>query len=123
MQRTEPVKDRLAVLRAGVGLHRLAANLVGGRGPSSELAVQELKRLAAWEDRHLIMTIELSDDWHLDEPLAYLVKNHSDYGREYEIFQDESDAKLHAEKQEYEAENDREPDDFQIYPLYAGNPT
>jgi len=69
------------------------------------------------------MTIELSDDWHLDEPLAYLVKNHSDYGREYEIFQDESDAKLHAEKQEYEAENDREPDDFQIYPLYAGNPT
>jgi hypothetical protein len=65
---------------------------------------------------------KLSDDWHLDEPLAYLVKNYTDYGREYEIFHDESAAKHHARQQMDLSRDDKNLQDFQIYPLYAGNP-
>lgn len=50
------------------------------------------------------------------------VKNYSDYGREYEIFHDESDAKRHARTQTDESREDNNLQDFQVYPLYAGNP-
>jgi hypothetical protein len=64
----------------------------------------------------------ITDDFHYDEPLAYLVKNYSDYGREYEIFHDEAEARRHARKQTDESREEDALRDFEVYPLYAGNP-
>ena len=68
---------------------------------------------------------ELTDDFHLDEPLAYLVKCYDDTLHEYLIFTDEGVAKRFAENQEDLAEGDEDgdgPHSFDVYPLYAGHP-
>ena len=48
---------------------------------------------------------ELSDDWHLEEPLAYLVKCYNTTISEYQVFSCEIEAQRFAERQE-EAAND-----------------
>lgn len=65
---------------------------------------------------------ELSDDWHLDEPLAYLVKCHNDCVMEYRVFVCEAEARRFAEAQErILPEDEDESRDSLIYPLYAGH--
>jgi hypothetical protein len=64
---------------------------------------------------------ELSDDWRVDEPLAYLVKCFNTVNHEYLVFANEADARRFAEDQEQKALNYGKPDDWLVYPLYAGN--
>jgi hypothetical protein len=68
-------------------------------------------------------TPELSDDWHLDEPLAYLVKCYDTTISEYQVFACEIEAQRFAEQQEEAAddEGDEEVADWLVYPLYAGH--
>jgi hypothetical protein len=67
-------------------------------------------------------TMELSDDWHNDEPAAFMVKNAApDAAGEYKIFIDEIAAKTHARHQAEWADEDDEFDD-RIWPLYPGSP-
>jgi len=63
------------------------------------------------------MTIELSDEWRSDEPLAYLVKCFDDTMQEYRVFMNESEAVIFAGLQADAADTD-----WDIFPLYAGCP-
>lgn len=65
---------------------------------------------------------ELTDDFHLDEPLAYLVKCHDTTVHEYFILLRDDEARSFAEAQEDLAEEDDGPEEFHVYPLYAGHP-
>ena len=69
------------------------------------------------------MTFKLSDDFHQDEPLAYLVKNFDTTLEEYRVFANESDARRHVDCEEQAARDGGEPQDWKVYPLYAGEPT
>lgn len=61
--------------------------------------------------------IQVTDDWHADEPMGYAVPTpNSDLG-EYRVFVLLHDAKHFADRQE-----DDEGADIPIYPLWAGHP-
>lgn len=66
--------------------------------------------------------IQLTDDFRTDEPLAWLVKNYDDTMAEYETFVVESSARDYARLQESFARRAGEPQDWIVYPLYAGVP-
>lgn len=66
--------------------------------------------------------MKLSDDFHQDEPLAYLVKCYFTGLHEYKVFADGREADSFAAIQTQEASDNGEPSDFLIYPLYAGVP-
>lgn len=68
------------------------------------------------------MKPKLSDDWRAEEPLAYLVKNFDTTMCEYTVFANYDDARRHSEFQADDARDAGEPDDWSIYPLYAGEP-
>lgn len=65
--------------------------------------------------------LELSDDWHQDEPLAYLVKCFDTTIHEYKVFADDREAESYANQQQEESGADSEYDG-RVFPLYAGNP-
>lgn len=64
--------------------------------------------------------IRLSDDWHQDEPLAYLVKCYDTTLCEYKVFTEGRDARDFASEQEDLARGAGQTEDWQVYPLYAG---
>lgn len=66
-------------------------------------------------------TIELTDEFHQEEPLGYLVKNHDTTIREYEVFAEEYFAQEHARQQEQLARDAGEEEDWQIFPMYASH--
>ena len=71
-------------------------------------------------------TIKLSDDFHQEEPLGYLVKNFDTTLHEYMVFANEDEAKRHAINQQDLCDHDADEDEqeeFLVYPLYAGVPT
>lgn len=60
---------------------------------------------------------ELSDDWHWDEPLAYLVKCFDTTLHEYRVFENKRDANDFADEQRELADDEY---DGRVWPLYAG---
>ena len=69
------------------------------------------------------MQLILSEDWRYDEPLAYLVKCLDTATHEYMVFADADVARRFADEQAYSAAEAGEPDDWLVYPLYAGRPS
>jgi hypothetical protein len=67
------------------------------------------------------MKMKLSDDWRTEEPLAYLVKCHDDTLEEYQVFANKPDAMSFAAIQESNADDAGQPEDWLVYPLYAGD--
>lgn len=66
--------------------------------------------------------VELTDEFHQDEPLAYLVKRCDDTIREYDVFENYRDACNFAARQSEEhEERNGEPRGFDVYPLYASH--
>lgn len=65
-------------------------------------------------------TIELSGHWYQDEPLAFLVECFDTTHHEYRVFADEADARGFAFDQEQLARDAGSPEDWSVYPLYAG---
>ena len=83
------------------------------------------QRALAEKRRH--NTVELTDDWKQEIPLAFMVKcfrKNPSVGDEYRHFTDAESAKRFAEEQ-YRACEEIEctfPEDWKIYPLYASHP-
>jgi hypothetical protein len=66
-------------------------------------------------------SFKLTDEFHQDEPLGYLVKNYDVTIDEYEVFCHEGQAKDHARQQQSLTDYEDRYDD-RIFPLYAGDP-
>lgn len=89
---------------------------------SSECKDRQLAALAKENERLKEVAIKLSDDFHQDEPLAYLVTNFDTTMSEYEVFANEHEANTHASDQYQRAVDAGEPVDWLVYPLYASQP-
>lgn len=85
-------------------------------------AVAQLVSLTAEVERLKKNSIELSDEWRQEEPLAYLVKNFNQATHEYMVFANLDEAQSHADHQQQDADDAGEPEDWCVYPLYAGKP-
>lgn len=70
------------------------------------------------------MTIDLTNDWQQETPLAFLVRRYriGDEGDEYRVFTTSESANRFAEEQQAAAEEVGEQiGGWKVYPLYAGH--